>query len=166
MKNSKSPPGALRRDEACIDLVVAFFGPTEDRLTAPIVALHARAWQAWLSPEKIRGEYADDVVVNASIEEGSASGRGQGAACHLHRCVQRGWSDGSPDADPEMEDREKRPNTPHFGSRHLSSDVWIAEQERMEQKRHRAGNQHGKKEGDLVVLDDHDQSPDDGHIVQ
>jgi hypothetical protein len=29
---------------------------------------------------------------------------------------------GTPGADAEMEDRDKRPNSLHFGSRHLSSD--------------------------------------------
>jgi hypothetical protein len=52
---------------------------------------------------------------------------------------------GTPGADPEMEDREKRSHSLHFRSQDRSSDEWIAVQERWEQKRRLARNRQARR---------------------
>jgi hypothetical protein len=72
---------------------------------------------------------------------------------------------GTPGAVPGVEERQKRPNSVHFGSRRISRDEWISEQERMEHKRRRAETRQGNK-GDLFSLGDHDPDADEEDVVQ
>jgi hypothetical protein len=74
---------------------------------------------------------------------------------------------GTPGAHPEREDRKKRPSSLHVGWWLPSGDEWLAEQERMEQKRRRAFNRKkGRKKGHLILPDDHNQGLHEDHVLQ